>query len=192
MNKMVMLVTAMLVLSSAAQADYVVSSIHGKVVTGGQQLKLAQKLPGGAEVSSSDATAKVKLTDGDQILTMRGEFRVKLATSQEPVTVLEGRLRAKVGKTKPGFIFHMRTPVVLSGVRGTDYFLSFNPSLQESEIVCFESAVDFATTDGASKQIVKAGQWGGIGGRFGKVIAAPLNLPPAVMAKFNADTVVSD
>lgn len=59
----------------------------------------------------------------------------------------------------------INTPHAAIGVRGTDYYLSTNDLLGETEIIVFDGQVNFESklTDKDEKLISK-NQWGGVGG----------------------------
>jgi hypothetical protein len=64
------------------------------------------------------------------------------------------------------------------GVRGTDFYLKYTPILNETELVIFDGEVMLENlNDKANSALVKKGQWGGIGGRFGEKISPILDLP---------------
>ena len=69
-------------------------------------------------------------------------------------------------------------------VRGTDFMASYDPLLGESEIVSFSDAVDFRKTISRVGITVKAGQWGGFGGRFGSAIKPPMTLSKEILDSF--------
>ena len=63
------------------------------------------------------------------------------------------------------------------GVRGTDFLLTSQPLFGETEIVMFDGEVQMDNLeDKKNSIIIKKGQWGGFGGRFGKKINPPLTL----------------
>lgn len=75
--------------------------------------------------------------------------------------------------------------VASMAVRGTDFMSVSNPLLGETEIVVFEGRVLFQSKrNKRDKKTVRTGQWGGIGGRFGKNIGKLIKLPPHVLQKF--------
>jgi hypothetical protein len=96
-----------------------------------------------------------------------------------------GNLRASIPKDIPQKDFKVRTPVAVVGVRGTDFMVTANELLKETEVVCFESEIDFQDASTNKKPtIVKKGQWGGLGGRFGSTIKSPITLPENVLMHF--------
>jgi hypothetical protein len=71
---------------------------------------------------------------------------------------------------------------IAMGVRGTDFLIKTNALLGESEIIMFDGEVQMDNlSDPENTVVVKKGQWGGVGGRYGKKIAPPLDLPQAVL-----------
>ena len=90
-----------------------------------------------------------------------------------------------VDKLKAKGAVHTKTAAL--GVRGTDFYLSYNPILDETEMIVFDGEVEFASKiDATDKVLVKKGQWGGLGGRFGKTIGEILNLDDKVLDSFKA------
>ena len=79
----------------------------------------------------------------------------------------------------------IKTRVAILGVRGTDFVLTSNEILGESEIVVLDGAVMFVNKKNkADSRLVSKGQWGGLGGRYGQSIEAPLNLPKVVLDQY--------
>lgn len=151
------------------------------------QLKAGEIVPGGLKLDGAPGSTLL-MDIGDGKISLSGPFSFTLEPSNERpqgsvVSLLSGKLRALVntsgGKTVPA----VRTPSAAMGVRGTDFFASYNTLLGESEIICFSHEVEFAG-DKANTVRVGANHWGGIGGRFGKKIAPPMALPPTVVDHF--------
>lgn len=83
----------------------------------------------------------------------------------------------------------VKTRNAIMGVRGTDFIATFSSLLEESEIVVFDGLVSFESTqDPADQKEIKAGHWGGLGGRFGAKIGTPIALPKNVLDTFHWDT----
>lgn len=88
---------------------------------------------------------------------------------------------AQAGKGK---IF---TRNVAMGVRGTDFLVKVTPLFGESEIIMFDGEVKMDNLEDATNSvIIKKGQWGGLGGRYGKKINPPLDLPESVLTSAQA------
>lgn len=119
----------------------------------------------------------------------KAKMDLNLDKPSEPkkYTLLRGACRW-VTKKKPkgkkkGAIY---TRQVSMGVRGTDFYLKANDLLGESEIVVLDGAVQFTNIKNSKdSSLIKKGQWGGIGGRYGKSIGEVLNLPKTVTNQFN-------
>ena len=78
------------------------------------------------------------------------------------------------------------TKNVSMGIRGTDFYISFNPVFGETEIVMFEGEVMMENAENTeNKIVVKSGEWGGLGGRFGKILNPPLTLPTDILQSFS-------
>jgi hypothetical protein len=74
------------------------------------------------------------------------------------------------------------TKSVSMGVRGTDFLLKTNPLLGETEVIMFDGEVMMENLkDKDNTALIKKGQWGGIGGRFGEKIGPILNLPSEIL-----------
>ena len=111
-------------------------------------------------INAPTANASVSIVDLD-------EGQIRMQTSAQ----------AKISGPVPV----IRTPAAVAGIRGTDLWASYETTLQESEVICFEHEISFAPKINSGGVVVKAGQWGGLGGRFGKTIQPPLLLPTAVL-----------
>jgi len=71
------------------------------------------------------------------------------------------------------------------GVRGTDFILKTSKILAETEVIVFNGKVEFRSKlKKDDTAIVGAGQWGGVGGRFGKSIGNLIDLPSDVLGHF--------
>lgn len=77
------------------------------------------------------------------------------------------------------------TKNVSMGVRGTDFLLKSFALFGETEIIMFDGSVQMDNLeDPANSVTINKGQWGGLGGRYGKKINPPLDLPANVIATF--------
>jgi hypothetical protein len=74
---------------------------------------------------------------------------------------------------------NIHTPHVSLGVRGTDFLLRANKDFSESEVYVLEGEVQMESiVNKMDSAFVKAGQWMGVGGRFGDKISGPIQLSP--------------
>lgn len=160
-----------------------VVKIHGKVLFQNNELKLGDVIskPGKIEVQDK-SFIQIKIDKWKNLISIGGNSTMNLNFSDEKKYTLErGECRWKsfAKSEAKGKIF---TKNVSMGVRGTDFLLTFNPTFNETEIVMFDGAVLFENLDDKENSYeVKKGQWGGLGGRFGKKINPPLDLPESVL-----------
>ncbi|HEY8278224.1 MAG TPA: FecR domain-containing protein [Bdellovibrionota bacterium] len=78
---------------------------------------------------------------------------------------------------------HVHTKSAALGVRGTDFEVQNRKDSGETEIIVFDGEVLLQSKLASSEQLVKKGQWGGVGGKFGKVIAKPIDVPEDALKK---------
>lgn len=180
-------VSFLLSISLFAKPEALVDKLKGDVQFNGKKLSMN-------DVVSEDGVLKVgprsfvrvlvKKWNNTIVLGPNSEMSFKFsdAKSKKFYTFEKGTCRWKTllksnGKGK-GMVF---TKTVSMGVRGTDYLLTVNPDLGESEIVVLEGKVEM--TDLAKKKfiLISEGQWGGLGGRFGQELKGPIDLPPTFL-----------
>jgi hypothetical protein len=136
-----------------------------------------------------DAGASAVVKIGEEKVAAQGPFElvIEKPASGSPLAqlqLLQGKLRMLVKSAlAPRGAVVIRTPNAQMGVRGTDFFASYEGLLGETEIISFANTVDFSAK-GANSVAVDAGHWGGIGGRFGREIKPPMKLPPNVLDHF--------
>lgn len=76
----------------------------------------------------------------------------------------------------------IHTKNIAMGVRGTDFYLKANSLLGETEVIMFDGEVLMENAaNNEDSIVVKKGQWGGLGGRFGEKIRGPFDLPKEVI-----------
>lgn len=100
------------------------------------------------------------------------------------VNLIKGTARWLTGtqKLRGGGI---KTANAVTGVRGTDFFVSYNPVLGETEVVCFDGNILLVNKKNKSDfKTVGKNQWGGIGGRFGRRLSEILTIPAVVVQGF--------
>jgi hypothetical protein len=81
---------------------------------------------------------------------------------------------------------HVFTKSAAMGVRGTDFEIRNRDKEGETEIIVFDGEVLLKSNLADSEALVKAGQWGGVGGKFGKTVAKPKSLSPAALEEAEA------
>mgnify|MGYP001569010841 FL=1 len=140
---------------------------------------------------SGEPGSKLRARISYQSWVLIGPFKASFEKSDAEGKVI-GLLRLEEGQSRIqiqiGSQAHavptVRTPSAVMGVRGTDFFASYNPLLGESEIISFENDIEFQSVQTSSHVVVHTGQWGGIGGRFGNTIQPPMQLPENVIKHF--------
>jgi len=177
--------------SLAATADSAgkIMDLKGSAIVERNGQKLLLKLGDGVEYRDrirGDSGTFIRLELPSQKMVLRGKFNVVLNTpaTQSSFSILgidEGQVRIKTTASSKGPQAVAKTPAAVAGVRGTDLWVSYEPTLKESEVICFEHAITFVPKSGKGEVLVHAGQWGGLGGRFGKTIQPPISLPSAVL-----------
>ncbi|MGE0616937.1 MAG: hypothetical protein AB7P04_14995 [Bacteriovoracia bacterium] len=187
-----------LLLAGAAGADMKFISVKGAVTTeySGKKSEVKAGSPlqfGDRIVGEAGSVAILQLPYED--VALQGPFDMLLQANGEVKELAEiqlnfGKLRARfknLPANKKMKYRPVKTPVAVMGVRGTDFFASYEPGLGETETICFEHEIDFgSTTRPFPSTRVKAGQWGGLGGRFGDKIRKPMTLKPAFLEAVKA------
>ena len=132
------------------------------------------------------SVVRIKVDAYNSVMTFGPKSEMKVAFKKDeyeksPYTLVSGGVRwVTQGKAK--YKGGIQTKSTVMGIRGTDFLALTNPTLGESEIVCFDGKVLFENKEQSyNKHVVSKGQWGGIGGRYGKSIAKPLDLPMSVV-----------
>ena len=112
------------------------------------------------------------------------EFRLENPKEKKKYSFLKGACRwVRTKKTEKKGAIH--TSHVSLGIRGTDFVLIVNPVFGESEVAVLDGEVLMTNASQLDdKKIVKKGQWGGVGGRYGSTIGEILDLPNKVIDKF--------
>ncbi len=142
---------------------------------------------------------KFEIPDSKTIVQVAPNSKVKIEykTKVETIELIKGMVRTRVLKqnkkkdNEPKLI--LKTGSAIMGVRGTDFLAITTPVLDESEIIVFEGKVDFSSRiDQKDSKQVAAGQWGGIGGRFGMRIHDLINLPKTALDHFDKASSVGE
>lgn len=94
----------------------------------------------------------------------------------------------KINKDKPVVV---TTKSAVMGIRGTEFIATYNSLFDETEIISFTGDIEFRRKDKPKNpKIVKTGQWGGVGGRFGKDVGEILTLKANVLEHYGNTTAV--
>jgi len=181
------LVKAADVKPAAVPQKFLAKIVYGSVYSDNQKITKNLPLSPGTLVESKDDKAFLQIQSESLKFALKGMFQFQIPeenkNSEWIARLMNGQMR--VYKTKGVNDLRVTTPAAVTGVRGTDFFISYLPLLGETEVICFESKIDFSTLAGKSLQHIKASQWGGHGGRFGSTINTPITLLPAVLEHFD-------
>lgn len=189
--------------SYGARVHGVFRVIKGKVeVKSGKngrltKARLGQKVyPRDTVITAKDARAKIIMVDKNEInispesqLTIENyEFQPKKNKKNVLLNVLYGKVRSKVNQKYNGDNkFQIKTPSAVAGVRGTDFFTSFEPKTQTTNVVTFEGQVAFGLPgpNGAILKpvMVRVGQI--TSNAMGAAPAPPTQLPRDQLARMD-------
>lgn len=168
--------------------------LRGSVTYNGQAVKQSQKIKvSGLLKTGKKSFVKILISQWNNSIVLGPNSEMDMQMGLKPdkkshshlYTFKNGICRWVSGKGKKGK-GKIKTPNAILGVRGTDFVLQANAVLGESEIVLLDGAVMFSDKNNrANGRLVSKGQWGGLGGRYGKFIAPPLNLPKSVLDEYS-------
>ena len=165
----------------------IVKKLKGKVTYNNKVLSEGDKIEGkGLLVTGKKAYIRVFIEHwGNSIsLGSRSKMKINLSSKKikEKYSFLSGLCRWKTvvgmkpkNKNKKGAVF---TKTAILGVRGTDFTVKVNKTLDETEIIVFDGQVELKNSkDHSNTTLINKGQWGGIGGRFGDTVSIAKDLP---------------
>ncbi len=167
-----------------------VHKIVGVASLDGKELKQGDILAHDGLLTTKDKSfIQLKIEKWNSSINLGSNSKMELNFANEKkYTLTDGYCRWKslirdaVTKNGKGKIY---TKNVAMGVRGTDFLIKSFPLFGETEIVMFDGEVVMDNLDDKTNSVsVKKGQWGGLGGRYGKKINPPLDLPKEVLAGF--------
>lgn len=184
----------MLVTNLFAQTDTppsaLVHKVFGSVTFEGVELKTGDVISKeGLIVTNNKSFIQLKIEKWNSSISIGANSKMELNFKDEKkYTLTSGHCRWKslirdaVINNSKGKIF---TKNASMGVRGTDFIIKSFPLFGETEIVMFEGEVTMENLENKENTVtLKKGQWGGLGGRFGKKINPPLDLPEAALNSF--------
>lgn len=169
--------------------------LRGTAEFSGKDLKQGDKITKNGEIKTFEKSfLKLYVPTTQSTIIIGPNSTMKMSWDQEAMkkkeklslyTLTKGFCRWTSGKTKKLVKGGVTTPTASLGVRGTDFWVNFNPLLQETEAIIFEGEVVLQSLKhkGDSKRL-KSGQWGGLGGRFGENIGRVIDLPTRVLKEF--------
>lgn len=164
--------------------------LKGEATFGGKALTKNSTLQGTGEIKVGDKSyLKLHLSESGTVIAIGANSLSKLNISAPPekqeLNLIKGIARWVSGDKKG---LGVTTPNGSMGVRGTDFFTSYNPLLGETELICFDGIVEMTNLkDPQDSKLVKMNQWGGIGGRFGNKLSQILDLTPELIKMFDAN-----
>lgn len=161
--------------------------IKGDVFFNNIPIHLGDKISQKGILETKDKSyIQIKIDKWKNNISVGGNSKMEIDFENEKKYTLEEGLCRWKAFAKSEAKGHIYTKKVSMGVRGTDFLLTTNSSLGETEIIMFDGEVIFENLQNKNNSaILKKGQWGGIGGRFGETIAPGFNLPPEYLE--NAD-----
>jgi len=187
MRKFIFLLTLLLFSFTVLAVDLPPSGevvkLRGEVVFDGLPLKVGDLITKVGKIETKDKSyLQIKIDKWKNTISIGPNSSMQLNFSDSKKYTLEAgssRWKSFAPSDSKGKIF---TKTVSMGVRGTDFFLKTNPLLNETEIIMFNGEVLMENlADKDNTAVLKKGQWGGFGGRFGQKIAPVLDLPQAVL-----------
>lgn len=190
MTKIIFLLVSLSFLSASwAQGGARVVILKGTATFAGKPLKKTSFMNGNGEIVVGDKSyLKILLEESKTQIVLGANTTSKInfaakAEAQE-LNLSKGVARWITGNKRG---LGVKTSNATMGVRGTDFFTSYNPALGETEIICFDGKIQMtnAVETEDSKEISK-NQWGGIGGRFGKKLSEVLTLSPDLIKTFDS------
>lgn len=136
-------------------------------------------------VVAQKSYVKLKATDNTIIIVgPNSQLKVDLSSKKVPVEILGGSLRWISPGPKKVY-YGVKSKNAVLGVRGTDFFVEKNNTFDETQMVCFSGEVLMINAKNkADRKTVKAGQWGGVGGRYSQKIGEIIDLSPEIVKSF--------
>ncbi len=167
-----------------------VHKIIGTATLDGVELKTGDLIekPGVLETKEK-SLIQIKIAKWNNSISIGPNSKMTLNfTNEKKYTLEQGTCRWKTAlkdAVKEGSKGKIFTKNVAMGVRGTDFLIKSFPLFGETEIIMLDGEVQMDNLeDPTNSVIVKKGQWGGLGGRYGKKINPPLDLPKSVLDTF--------
>jgi len=135
------------------------------------------------DVLKTNAKGRLRavLTDGSILsLGSDGELRVVQHDANSQQTSIEmsyGKLRNQVVKiTQPGGKYEVKTPNVLIGVIGTDFYVAYDNN--QTTVICYVGRLSVTPTAGTKEQNSNAGTSNAITLNPGQMVTIGENVPP--------------
>ena len=151
--------------------------------------------------AAKDSRAKIVMLDKNEInITPETkmefesyEYNPNAGKKNVLLNVIHGKIRAKVKQKYEGANnsrFQVKTPSAVAGVRGTDFFTSYDPSSQSTKVVTFEGRVEFGIpgANGTIANAVMVGVGQVSDASAGSLPTQPIELPSTELKAFDQDT----
>ncbi len=182
----ILLLNTLFLFPALILANYTILKKKGNILIDGKNIYPAKTLTRGTLVTQKNSWIQLKSDTGVQFTL--GPSSTMALGPQSPV-LEQGSIRQKlVKKLRQGAVI-VKTKQASFGVRGTDFLVLANSLLGESEIIVFTGKVEFSNLGQKKDQIlVKGGQWGGLGGRFGAQIGKLMDLPANIINHFDQNS----
>ncbi len=193
---MLKLMTLVLVSTlSLANSSVSILKVRGTVKYNGEVISKDSKIEkSGVMKTSKRSFIKIRLNKWGNTIVLGPNSQIDVDLSKDfkkqKFSLVHGAIRwigkaqKNVKNKKPSGVMYTRTAAL--GVRGTDFFLKANKLLGETEIVLFDGLVNFENlSDKSDSKLIKKGQWGGLGGRFGNKVKVIGGLPQNVVDHFD-------
>lgn len=212
-RQFVILIQALVLLAFSFAENAEAQSIHGilRVVKGDVRIiqsadqkeikaRIGQKVyPKDVIIAAQDSRAKIVMIDNNE-LNISPDTRLEIQSyeykpSEDKKTVmlnvLYGKVRAKVNQKYEGDNkFQVKTPSAVAGVRGTDFFTSYNRGTNETKIVTFEGKVAFgqAGAGGAILNPVIVAKGETTSQKGNATPSAPISVPQTELAEMETQS----
>jgi hypothetical protein len=158
----------------------------GSVTVDGNSVREDEIIRDGAEVKTEkDSYADIEIHATNAHLTVNPNSTLILhrpkPNGDESHVLKEGAVRAKVNH-RSDRNFKVHTSPSIFGVRGTDFIVTMNPLFNDAEVVVLKGSVEVtSTSDALDAKLVQAGEWAGIGGRYGKKVTDALKVSDSAL-----------
>lgn len=172
-----------------AQKGASVVLLKGTATFAGKPLSGKSHFNGNGEIQTGDKSyLKLLLNESKTVIVIGAntttKINIALPAEKQELNLTKGIARWVTGEKKG---LGVRTNNSIMGIRGTDFFTSYNPLLGETEIICFDGQIEMMNAvDNDDKKNIGKNQWGGMGGRFGKKLSDVLTLSPDLISTFDS------
>lgn len=185
--KTIIALVCMISLSAIAAPHAKVILLKGDVTYDGKKLVKDQMIETNGIIKvGPKSVVKIRIEKYNSVMTFAPNSKMEVKFKKDeyektPYTLVSGGVRW-VTQGKAQYKGGIQTKSTIMGIRGTDFLVLANQAFGESEIVCFDGKVLFSNKKKTGNEYtISKGQWGGLGGRYGKYIEKPLTLPVSIV-----------